>query len=226
MKARLSTQGLLALFIIVLSAIASFVACKKQLRASPEELQPITGSDKTVIDAKSYFLHSILKSEDDQIVNKVKLDAKGMRTPKLPTRFGKISGIIDWNAGFVTVINGTNYLFVPLKEDIKPFKNKDYEFFRYLIFYQNVAGVQDLSVIEILGDPKTTLGDEHAKTAIGAWANKLLNSTNAIGAVNASIIFYTKEYQRESSFHVDNGVWSEKRISFRSDLEIRLRDSQ
>lgn len=226
MKGTLSRHKVSIFTVAVIAVTSCFlvIACRKQSSLEPQKIQTTKGSDNVVADAKSYFQHTILNKESDRAVNSVNLSSKGATLKPLPIdRMEKISNIVDWDNGFEVLIDGVNYLFIAVKENIKPFKNKDFEFFRYLIFSTNSSGTKTLSIVEVLGDSRTSLGDNHARVAIASLTNKLKDASNQIETLNASVIFYTSNYQRETSFHIDNGIWSEKRISFRSDLQIHLK---
>lgn len=202
-------------------------ACQKQLKFDKQKIissEEIKKTNDIVKVSQLYFKDTVLKSEISKSTNvksekRVKNDLNTKINVK-PNRIEKIEDLINWEEGFPVKINDKQLVFVPLKENIKPFTDKSYEFTRFLIFKTNVYGYSSMSIIEILSDKATSLGDAKAK-AIDAFRNVYLGQSNSIPFTNASVILYDQKYERLQSFHITNGAWERKRIDFRSDLDIK-----
>lgn len=217
--------------VFVVASIAfltvNIIACKKMSEADPKKQEVSAFGSPTVSAAQNFFKGTILQNEKKEGLARTKKTNGGgaiqRQTPSaFPARMSKIADLIRWDGSFETAINGKAYLLVPLNEATKPFKNKEFEFLRYLVF-SDKDGSKDLSVIEILSDKGTSLGTNGKEIAQFALSNKLNNDNKPIEGLNASVIFFTGDYMRETSFHIANGNWKFERISFRSDLEIRLK---
>lgn len=213
--------SVLLIMIVIGTASVLFIACKKQAISDAEKVTQLSSKDPAIKDAHSFFLNTIVKNEIEGATRQVKtLSTKSNNPP--PLRMGKIANLLEWDKSVETKILDSKYLFVPFNENIKPYKNKDFEFFRYLIFNKAADGKISLSVIEVLSDKGASIGQEKQALAIAALTNKLTNGAKEIDNINASVIFYNQDYNRETSFKLKDGAWSTFRISFRSDMEIAL----
>lgn len=207
----------------VLTTFLVIAACKKQLNPDQNEItENRVSTNQLVSPSKSFFISTVLKSEaETKTLPKTTL-SKSKEATNLPLdRMTKLSKDINWDGGFKLNIGESGFVFVPINESIKPFLNKEFEFVRYLVFEPKASGIFNLSVIELLGDKGTSLKSPK-QMAMSAFKNIQLNVANPLPDLNASIILYNQKYERLKSYHVSNGKWEIKRISFRSDLEIKL----
>lgn len=136
------------------------------------------------------------------------------------TPLSKMSPHILWEKATELQTENLKYTIVPLKENIKPFKNKDYEFFRNVIFYRDESGKNNMVILEVLSSKGKSLGNNLQRVAIDAFENKYFSRSADISDLNAFVIFYNEDYTRDTSFQLVNGKWTPARISFRSDLDI------
>jgi hypothetical protein len=112
------------------------------------------------------------------------------------------------------------YTLIPLNEQIKPFKNKDYEFFRTVIVYHDRSNKENMAIVEVLGKKGASLGTGLQQIATTAFENKYFSRSNNISDISALIFFFNEKYEPDGSFQVENGTWSATQASFRSDLDI------
>jgi hypothetical protein len=136
------------------------------------------------------------------------------------TPLTKMSPFIIWENATEIKRDKLTYTIVPLKGDKKPFKNKNYEFFRNLIFYRDESGKDNMTILEVLSTKGKSLGNDFKKIAISAFENKYFSGSQDIQDLNAYVIFFNENYERETSFQLVDGKWTPARISFRSDLDI------
>lgn len=212
---------------VIFAAFILMSACHKT-DISEEVKAEKTSESPNVNKLKSFFEKVVQK---DQIVNRqvsntirnvaTKGSKKKTSEPFL-NRMLQISNSINWNNSFNVAIENENFHFVAFNEPIKPFQNKDFEFIRFLVLKETKNSEYQISVIEILGDKGTSLGKIPKDICIQAFRNKILNQNSSIESINASVIFFDENYQRDTSFRIENGGWKSSRISFRSDLPIQL----
>ncbi|MES2329773.1 MAG: hypothetical protein V4539_09240 [Bacteroidota bacterium] len=212
------------LFAIALLFFLICTSCNKQQLEQTEKAAALEKSKPLIESAKAYVVTLTTNNTATIKVNSVQ---KKPHTPKTITvapasQFSHINKKIDWNNAEPVHIGNTDYIFVPIQENIKPFNNQQFEFFRYLVFSKTSSGDVALSVIEVLGDKGYSFTDQSDKIAIEACKNKFANEASAIGSVNASVFFYDKDYKQTASYKLTNGSWEAARISFRSDLDIKL----
>jgi hypothetical protein len=215
------SKQIILLTMCMASAMTIFtIACSKQ---AINDISALTSNDPEIKQAQTFFINTIVKNELNTGTIGQQTLSKNI-VSRVPARMSKLEKLVKWDESFQFNLNETKYVFVPVNEAVKPFKNKDFEFFRYLIFYTNADGKNDLSVIEVLSNKASSLGNDLRKIALASFKNKVLGTNTPIEHINASIIFYTQDYSRQTSFQIANGNWSNARISFRSDLEIKLKD--
>jgi hypothetical protein len=168
--------------------------------------------------AKNYFesLAENEKAVSAQLLNSGQIKSTTVRVTPLT----KMSPLIMWDKATEVKREDLAYSIVPLNEEIKPFKNKNYEFFRNIIFYRDENGKSNMVILEVLSQKGQSLGNDLQKIAIDAFENKYFARNQDIGDLNAFIIFYNEYYVRETSFQLVSGKWTSSRISFRSDLDI------
>jgi hypothetical protein len=168
--------------------------------------------------AKNYFesLAENEKAVSAQLLNSGQIKSTTVRVTPLT----KMSPNIMWDKATEVKREDLAYSIVPLNEEIKPFKNKNYEFFRNIIFYRDENGKSNMLILEVLSKKGQSLGNDLQKIAINAFENKYFARNQDIGDLNAFIIFYNEYYVRETSFQLEGGKWTSSRISFRSDLDI------
>lgn len=196
----------IGLILFSLSAIL-YQSCKKQLSAEKSD----SNIDEFVIAAKNWFVNSVVEEE------KITLSQLGTTTGDMYkrkfARMEKISKKIDWSNSYLYRQDKINFVFVPITEDIKPFKNKNYEAARSLIFYKDKSGNMSMKIIEIISEKGGTLGDVET-IMLKAFINYYLDERNAIGNTNANVAIYERDYKYEKSFQVKNGGWSLSKTEF------------
>ena len=143
---------------------------------------------------------------------------KGIKNRVTP--FTKMNALMMWDKATAQQQGDLNYVLVPLKEALKPFANKGYEFFRNVIFYKDKDGKSNMTIVEVLSKKDESLGNDLQQIAITAFENKYFSKSQPIGALNASVFFFNEAYKQVASFQLQNGQWAPVRMSFRSDLDI------
>lgn len=201
---------------ITLFTILLVNGCKKK---NSEENVPVKESKISLVQmAKDYFTK--LADNENQSSTQSSITKQAKNTNIRITPLLKMRPSILWENATEQDKDGFDYAIVPLKENIKPFKNKNYEFFRDIIFYQDKNKKANMIILEVLGKKNESLGTNLQKIAMTSFENKYFSQTQNIDALNASILFYNESYLRDTSFQVQNGKWLPARISFRSDLDI------
>lgn len=214
----------LPLSIIIISAFLLFGAssCKRDLAPETKlsDQNPVVNEQNLLQVSKGYF--SSLANEEKALLSQP--------TKKLPknsplrknARIAQISELIDWEKSKVITHNNFNFLLVPFKEDRKPFKNKDFEFHRKLVFFNDSTGKLQMNIVEILGEKGTSLGNDLEELCKTSFLNSYLKQNNSIGNVNAHVMFYSSKYKEQNVFELIRGQWSlpKERFSFRSDIGI------
>jgi hypothetical protein len=136
------------------------------------------------------------------------------------TPLSKMSPLILWDKATEFKRDKLTYTIVPLKDDLKKFKDKKYEFLRNIIFYSDESGKKNMLILEVLSKKGGSLGDDFLKIASSAFENKYFAKSRDIDGLNAYVLFYNENYAEDTSFQLVDGKWTPARISFRSDLEI------
>lgn len=203
---------------IIFLGILLIAGCKKR-----------NAEENTLSKENNYSLSVAAKNYFADLVNAESKSSSSLQsqTPKLTkgqgpriTPLSKMSPYILWDNATEQKENGLDFLAVPLKEDIKPFKNKAYEFFREIFFYQSANHKINMIVAEVLSKKNESLGNDLQKIAITSFENNYFSRAQSIDRLNASVIFYNENYVRDTSFQLQNGLWMPARISFRNDLAI------
>jgi hypothetical protein len=207
----------------VLSVFLILVSCKKQVNFEPNTIiQNAYASPHLLFASKKFFDSAILKTQEETKLIPNTTLSKALLVKNLSQdRMKILSKNIKWEGAFKVDLREKSFLFVPVNENINPFLDKNYQFIRYLIFENQNSIIHNLNIIELLSDSGSSLMDAK-QTAISAFRNILQNSSNPLVQLNASVIFYNQKYERLQSYYVNNGQWQDKRIWFRSDLEIKL----
>ena len=168
--------------------------------------------------AKNYMAGLADKEKEIAAQPSAEQPVKGIKNRVTP--FTKMNPLIMWDKAAAQQQGDLNYVLVPLKEALKPFANKGYEFFRNVIFYKDKNGKSNMTIVEVLSKKDESLGNDHQQIAITAFENKYFNKSQPISALNASVFFFNEEYKQVASFQLQNGQWASVRMSFRSDLDI------
>jgi hypothetical protein len=168
--------------------------------------------------AKDYFTG--LANEEKVTSSQPSVTSHPQSTKYRVTPLSKMSPSIIWDQATVHERSDMSYVIMPLKEVIKPFKNKNYEFFRNVIFYKQKTGKTNMIIVEVLSKKGESLGNDLQNIAITAFENKYFSRSESIGELNAYVIFYNENYVQDTSFQLQNGKWAPARVSFRSDLDI------
>jgi hypothetical protein len=136
------------------------------------------------------------------------------------TPLSKMSPYIDWENATEIKGDKLSYTIVPVKDDTKRFKDKEYEFFRSIIFYRNESAKNNIVILEVLSMKGKLLGDDFHKIVSTAFENKYFSRSQDIIGLNAFVLFFKEDYTEDKSFQLTDGKWAPARVSFRSDLEI------
>lgn len=167
--------------------------------------------------AKNYF--EILLNKE----GKIQVQAPGKKQTGISPRIdplSKMNSYVLWDQSIYKKSGGLEYVIIPLKEKIKPFKNKSYEFFRDIIFYEGKNKTPNMTIMEVLSKKNESLGNDLNKIAVTAFENKNFSRNDNVDKIDASVIFYDQSYKQEGSYQLKDGKWGTARVLFRSDLEI------
>ena len=173
-------------------------------------------SDK--ISEQNHFKH--LAENEKAAAEKTSTAAKPKSTKYRVTPLTKMSPYILWDKATELKSGELTYTIVPLKDDMKKFRDKNYDFFRNIIFYSDASGKSNMLILEVLSKKGESLGNDQLKIASTAFENKYFGRTTDVGELNAYVLFYKDNYAEDKSFQLAKGKWNEARISFRSDLDI------
>jgi len=202
---------------IILFTIFLINGCKKK---STQEDMTLKGNNISLTQiAKNYFTNLANKEKESPLLQSSAIKQTKSTNSRI-TPILKISPCVLWDNATEQDRNGFDYVIIPLKGNIKPFKNKSFEFFRNIIFYQDKTKKANMVILEVLSKKDQSLGNDLQKIAITSFENKHFSHSQSIEALNASVIFYNENYLRDTSFQLQNGKWAPARISFRSDLDI------
>ncbi len=189
------------------------LSCKKEAKktaANPESV--ISG----VNNAKQYFTAFI---DSENSTEKGTGGKSAVYVAEAKQRLQAFAQQVDWGRSMSKTINSVDYTIVPVAGSLTPFNNKSYEFLRALVFTDQSGHIQ-MKIVEILGDKGTSLMQNHAELIASSIENLFSEKTKTIPSTNASVMLYDNNYRQEKSFHITNGTWEERRIIFRSDLNI------
>ena len=210
---------------VSLLAAASFLpaSCNKpSSQVVSEKVSPATNTSQSLRESATSYFTGLATPKADSVAAAPKGNKKYLqiinRNPV--NKFAPISKTINWQDAFEEQIAGSAYLFVPVSEDIKPFPDKSYEFFRYLIFSKDNQARPTVSVIEVLSDKDAAFSLPVRQIAVTAYRNKMESKTDAIGSENASVMFSDNSYKQTDVFKLSNGAWGKGSTKFPSDLRI------
>lgn len=222
MKSILKQQGmkLLSCSIVIVTIGLVITSCKKQAQFDSSSAVENKSTD-LIKTAQNYFTTSVINTKTEKRALPLKSLPKNAE-PRQSVQIEKLSKLIKWETAVTYNTNGISYVIVPVNGPRKPFKNKEFEFFRSLIFHTTQADDMDMAIVEVLGKKGYFLGNNLQEIANVSFVNKAFSKSISIGDINAYVIFYDKNYLQETSVQLTNGKWSDARISFRSDLEITL----
>ncbi len=96
---------------------------------------------------------------------------------------------------------------MPTHEKRKPFDNLGYEFARYLIVYKATGGTIKMNVAEMLSGKGETLGDDPGRAINRAFKKMLFSTNEPTDGESPTVIFYNRDYKRESSYQAKAGRW-------------------
>jgi hypothetical protein len=209
----LKTKALIFLLILFAGIIFVYTACQKQ--------KSNTDSTPLIAAAHVWFTNELVKKENDKLASLS--NSAGDSYIRRFARMGKLKDLLNWNEAKEYVENSLNYVISPVKENLKPFKNQNFEVARFFAFYRNNSGKMQMNIIEILSKKGRRLEGSISQIASIAFTNKYFRKSNNLGNTNASIIFYNLDYDYETSFEIKNGLWSPAKINLRNKDEIKNR---
>lgn len=210
------TSRLIAYVAMPIFFVTVFISsCKKEIKQ--EESTPVL-SNTFAKEAKQYVASQLANDKIDALASG-SVSKKGSNQLKSNNRLSVISKKINWQAATTITQNEIEFLVVPFTESITPFKNKQYEFLRTLIFSKQSDKIE-MNILEILGDKGATLGSQHANLIASSIKKLFFNQVGLIEGIDASVMLFDNRYTQTKSFHLNDGVWEVKRIQFRSDLDI------
>jgi len=208
---------------VSLLVAASFLpaSCNKpSSQAVTENVAPTANPSQSLRESASTYFIGLTTPKADSVTVAPKGNKKYLQiiNHKPVNKFADISKTINWQNAFEEQISGATYLFVPVKENIKPFANKSYEFFRYLIFSKDKQAQSTVSVIEVLSDKDAAFALPLRQIAVTAYKNRMESKADNIGSENASVVFFDNSYKQTDVFKLTNGVWSKGSTWFPNDL--------
>jgi hypothetical protein len=195
--------------IVLLAVIVFFYSCHKNAA------QPVNDPDGFAKKASDWFSTTVVAPETKMLSLPFSVLAQNSDARRF-ARMGRIQRILQWGDARLYNEGGIKYIVVPLDESIKPFKNKKFEFFRDLIIYADKSGTMKMAVIEVLGKENTTLGDDLQSLVHTAFRNKFLGQSEKLASVDASVIFYGRNYSLDQSFVVQAGTMKAAKAAIRT----------
>lgn len=201
--------------LMCLGCFIFLASCKKEPLIQ-DDLPKVQVSSANISNAKLFLENSIQKN----IISSSSQNKKREFTLLKSTQLGSLINIIDWDNSFFVQLDGINFLVSEIKESIKIFNDKGYQFMRFLVLRQEENHYTDMTVLEILGDKNYTFKQSGKMLADAMLKNYFKKLSDSISDVSASVMFFDKNYLIQKSFVLTNGVWSAKRVHFRSDLQI------
>lgn len=111
---------------------------------------------------------------------------------------------------------------IRINQPLKPFKNQQYEFIRYLAFSDMESNKPNALVIEILGKANTSLGSNTPSLIQKILLNELSIKNEIIEIPESFIIIYDSQYRWSRSYQVTKGKIEKQRIEFDCEKDIVL----
>ncbi len=186
---------------------------KRLVQTNAKEIDPLVKM------YQNYFTSEILENESKMLVLSYKEPAQNSEIRR-NAHMGKLNPLLQWDKAATFQISGIRYVTIPLNEDIKPFKNKRFEFYRNFVFSKNNDGSPTLMVIEVLSKKDQTLGSDLQNLIKASIENSTSSNIQSTGDLNAYVIVYNQNYVRQKSYDLTKGKWKNKRISLNSEYDI------
>ena len=188
--------------------------CKKN------SLDPINPNLTFIQDAKNYF--NTLLAKEKTLQGGRTSSQKGTNQPMVE-RMKAMNAYLNWDEAKEYNTDGIKYLIAPVKHDVKPFTNKDFEAAKSLVFYEDDLKKIHMDVVEILSDKGTSLGNNVQEIIRTAFINMYLGKSKSTTNVNANVIFYNEDYISKSSYKIIKGTWSKSKFKLQNEKKADKR---
>jgi hypothetical protein len=200
-------RKLLGLFVWIFLLAGLFqVSCKKtESIIGPEVKQDIQ-------EARSWFTKEVVQKEKDFLQLKKWTGAKDS-VARLFARMAKLEKVVDWQLAKNFSHNGWNYVVAPVDELESAFANKRFLRGRALVIHTSPEGVRDLTIVEVLAKPGTTM--DLIQLVHAGFLNRHQLASERVGNQNAELLFYDRGYRHEMSRRLVNGAWESSNYMLR-----------
>lgn len=210
MKLKSRRQRIILFFPVLLTLVtALFITCKKQNNST------LQNSGDLIKKAQNWFENVIVKKEKDMLATPYSVLPSYAPERKF-ARMRGLNVLLDWTSAIEYKINGIDYVVALVKQDIKPFPNKNFEAARSLVFYIDNTGNMHMKIIEILSKKGGSLGQNIQSIANIAFVNEHFNKSYRIENLTANIVFYDEGYHHQSSFQLTNGTWLKGKVEIQN----------
>lgn len=191
--------------------LASLASCTKREANSYEQN----------IDPGSSII-AIAKNHVNAIANTPQaINTKGVSKQRSGlTRIQALINKIDWDRTVSFDHSNSNYLMVAINDVRKPFKNKQYEFARFLVLQVEGRTVLNTHVVEVLSKPEKPLPENLFQVCKNAILQDSQTKTVAREESEGYVILFDDDYRQINAFEMKDGSWNSSSIRFRSDKEI------
>ena len=185
--------------------ILIYTACKKQDSSDNPKVDPV------IENARRWINNDIVGKERAMLMVSYSQLAKEDRVRAL-ARMQKLASLLKWDQAKAYKQEGIQYVIVPVDQQLKPLRNKNYEAGRSVVIYRDQSFKMQLKIIEIISAKAGNLGSTVTDISSLAFANMILNKRKDIGTTNVSILFYNEQYHHLKSFRTKDGKWDNARI--------------
>ncbi len=186
---------------LLLTTLLIIVSCNKQ----DWKLSGNIPINSKVAEVKKWF-ESTKITKENSVLTQSYASVSKKSSERVFARFNKINAAASWTEAQFAKHNENEFIIVPLVKKENPFKNRAYDATKLLVFYTE-NNIQQLSIVEIIGAkgkklPKSVI-DFVKKSFI---LHKYKTGTKSSSSIDASIIFYTENYDYQASFESKNGL--------------------
>jgi len=169
-------------------------------------------TDEFVVAAKNWFANSVVENEKIKVSQLGTSSVRDLYQRKF-ARMEKIRKYIDWNKANIYRQDKIDFVIVPVVSEIKPFKNKNYQAARSLIFYKDKVNNMNMKILEIISQKDEALVNIQSMM-LKAFINYYFNDKKEFENTNANVVIYESNYKYEKSFQIKKGTWSQSKTSF------------
>ncbi len=192
-------RKLLGLFIWIFLLIGMFqVSCKK----TDSTISPEAG--KEIQSARSWFIKEVVQKEKDFLQLKKWTNTKDS-VARLFSRMTKLEKAVEWNQAKSFSDQGWDLVIAPVEELEAGFVNKKFLRGRAIVIFTNPDGVRDLTIVEVLLKPGSSV--DLIRLVQAGFLNRHQLAADRTGNLNAELLFYDRDYRHETSRRLVNGNW-------------------